>query len=425
MVNTLREFFPKAEFTVFATEPALTAENVFDVKLFQSLGSRSGRKWRQLLNFIFFLRNWLWLYFRQKGINLFFLTSKKTREALYEYLDSDIVISCGGGYLNDNAGCAFLGCLFDVYLGVLIGKPTVLYGQSIGPFRNKRLKYIAKKVLDRVNLITLRDEISTEFLNDLGIRGPEVRVTADAALLLPMVEATLVRQILSSQGIEERTPLVTITVKPWYFPGFSDRERNKQKYLDALIKLSKHIVDRYRANVLFVPMDISNSPGNVQRHGLPEVLRRQAKKILGYNHKTVYSGEIDLLQKILNDTSNYPQVKLLKGKHTPSEIKAIINNSIVHVATRMHSSIYAACQGTPILGIAYEPKMVSFMKALGQEKFLTKIEDVEPDDLTSKFDCLWENRDQVSRTILERVKDLKSKAFLNAELVGQLLSLKH
>ena len=86
----------------------------------------------------------------------------------------------------------------------------------------------------------------------------------------------------------------------------------------------------------------------------------------------------------------------------------------------MHSSIFATSTGVPILGIAYEPKISSFMKVLKQEQFLTDIACLDPGELIVKFDLLWKNKEQVRQVILQQVEVLKKQAALNAELVYNL-----
>ena len=420
MVATLRERFPTAEFIISSTNPALTAKYVSDAKVLQSLSSRSSKIWHQSFNFILLIRNWIWLYFRQRGINLFFLARRNTRQALFEYLDADLIISCGGGYLNDNAGPAFLGCLCDIYLAVLIKKPLILYAQSIGPFRKSYLKRIAGYVLNRVSVITLRDEISTEFLKDLKLKTSLVQVAADVALLLPSADISHAKKILADEGIDDSLPFVTITVKPWSFPGSVDSKQKQQQYFDTLIRLSEHIIRQFGASVLFIPMDIHGAAQGSLAINTPiskfkTMAKNQAIKVLKHFRSTSFLGEIDLIRQVIQKSSGSERIKILEGDYDPGEIKAIIALSELHIATRMHSSIFAASTGVPILGIAYEPKMSSFMKVLEQEQFLTDIACLDPDELIVKFDSLWKNKEQIRQVISQRVEVLKKQAALNAE----------
>jgi coenzyme F420 hydrogenase subunit beta len=423
MVDTFRRSFPKAAFTVFATDPGLTENYLADVTIKTSFGSRSDKPWRQLINIIKFIRNWIWLFFIRKGINLFFLARRKTRRALYEYHEADVIISCGGGYLNDNSGCAFLGCLFDAYLGIAAKKPTVFYAQSIGPFTNRFYKTIAGKVINSVDLITLRDKVSFQFLKELGVARPKTVAAADAALLLPLINKTAIENILSREKIKK--PLVTITVKPWHFPGHAEPEHKKQLYLKCLRTLISYIVNQLQANVLIVPMDIEKKPGSERgfMRCLKDILKKHIVKISVDRYKSVYDNESNLIESILlNAEDNYGRIRLLNGVYSPAEIKSIINLSDVHVATRMHSSIYAAAQGIPVLGIAYEPKMSSFMEALEQKDYLLDIGHIDEDLLIKVFNCIWENREQVSKLVSEKVDTLKKRALISAELVSELLS---
>jgi polysaccharide pyruvyl transferase WcaK-like protein len=83
----------------------------------------------------------------------------------------------------------------------------------------------------------------------------------------------------------------------------------------------------------------------------------------------------------------------------------------------MHSSIFAAACGTPILGIVYEPKMRAFLKSLKQEPFILDIADLDAGDLIRRFDELWENNEK-TRQIIRRETEMQQRtAGLNAGLI--------
>jgi colanic acid/amylovoran biosynthesis protein len=107
----------------------------------------------------------------------------KCKENVYfqRILESNLVISSPGGFLQDyDTFSSLLPNLYLIFIAQLLKKPVILYAQSIGPFRNSILRVLSRFVLNRVELITLREEISKGYLSKSGITNPPIIVTADA-----------------------------------------------------------------------------------------------------------------------------------------------------------------------------------------------------------------------------------------------------
>jgi colanic acid/amylovoran biosynthesis protein len=113
-----------------------------------------------------------------------FLCNGKYRESFRDFVESDIIISIGGGFISAEYGV--LRPYSDFLLAKLMGKRLVLYSQSIGPFDGAVQKLISKVILGAADVIILREEKSARILKDLGITG--VHVTADMAFALPKHE---------------------------------------------------------------------------------------------------------------------------------------------------------------------------------------------------------------------------------------------
>ena len=91
------------------------------------------------------------------------------------------------------------------YLGVLalaqrLGRPTAVYAQGMGPLRGRIVRQAAARLLDAVEIITLRDQASLAVLDRWGVRRPPVVLAADPALLLRPEWSPRVMQELSRWG---------------------------------------------------------------------------------------------------------------------------------------------------------------------------------------------------------------------------------
>ena len=413
MINSLNQVFPNAEYFFFGYPPDLIKRSLKKNNVYNNLSYPINNKLIQILNIILLIRNLIWIFFNNIGINLFFLCEKETRDALYKFAISDIIISSGGGYLNDNSDYGFLGHLIDIYLGTILNKPVILYAQSIGPFKNKFLMLITKMVLKKVDLIILRDNNSMKYINKLGIKNVKIVITADEALLLPLVKKGRLTEILNRERIE--SSFITVAVKPWHFPHTSNPELYKQKYINAMVELISHIINEHQIDIIFIPMyfnlAVSNETSNTSN----------IKKIMGTLFKIIYPNQknefdIDVINEIISRV-NSERLKILKEGYGPCEIKSIINMSEMLISARMHPAIFALAQNIPVLGISYEPKMISLMNSVEQQHFNLEINEVNSDDLIKKLNLLWAEKKTASEVISKNIHSLMNNAAKNKFII--------
>lgn len=394
MISALKSSLSNVRLTVLASQPNITRRYIApDVEVFNWPTFRSGCVRANIGNLILLVRNTIWFLLCRIGINLDFLLERRSRNSLKAYTQADLVLGCGGGYLSDLHGSAFLGHIYDIYFALLLKKPFMLYGLSIGPFRNRFYRFIAKSVFNKLNIITLREERSFGFVKEMNVSQPFVEVTADAALQLPSIEKTEAKKILIEEGIRDVSrPLVTITLKPWIFTDSCEPEKKKKEYALLIPRFIDGIVEHTSGNVLIIPMDLD----------------KNAKL------------EKMLIPSVLEDVKCKDSVFVLKGNYTPKEVKSIIGLGQVHIATRMHSSIFAACENVPIISIAYEPKMFSFMEMLKQGQYVVDIENMSLQEMMVKFNKLWKSREESQRIMAPIIESLKKRSLHNTQLVMSL-----
>ncbi len=90
---------------------------------------------------------------------------------------------CGGGYLTGATESRLLDGLLICRLCQIFKTPVVMSGQTIGLWRGRRQRRLARRSLRDVRLITLRDPaFSASALKEIGICGPHVYPTHDDAL---------------------------------------------------------------------------------------------------------------------------------------------------------------------------------------------------------------------------------------------------
>ena len=93
----------------------------------------------------------------------------------------------------------------------------MLYANGLGPISDKNVPKVTR-VLNKVDLITLRENISMNEIRRCKITKPRVEVTADPAFLLKPCSDERADELLKSFGAADR-PLVAISVREWKSAG--------------------------------------------------------------------------------------------------------------------------------------------------------------------------------------------------------------
>lgn len=311
------------------------------------------------------------------------LLSPKFNYLISKYEQADLVVSLGGGFLNDNFGEAFLIHLFQIFVSVNLGKPTVISAQSIGPFKHKFNHVIIRAILNKVRLITVREVFSKIFLSQIKVNS-NVYLTTDIAFSLTAPEIVDQRLIL-----EGSKPFVGITVRKWVYPKSENPAKEYENYINTFSRYIDYLIEERNATVFLLPQVIG--PGQDDD-------RLTANKLLlKIKHK----------EKAVNLTQDY----------SPFEIMQLLKQMEFFVGTRMHSNIYSMLVGTPVLAISYEYKTTGIMQELGLTTQVIPIEELRFETLVSKTDEMLLNLSSNRSELKEKIRLIREKANINISLL--------
>jgi colanic acid/amylovoran biosynthesis protein len=387
MTNALRDYFPNSEFMVLSKSPEV-AKALTGIESYPPLIDRL--KFFGYLGLVYFL---IWAYFYKRSIKL---PTFRREDRIKNYLDADLILSVGGGYLNDNYPVAMIRWLFEFYFGKLLGKKVIIYASSVGPFNKSWLKPFVRFVFDKLDLITLRDPKSQEALGAGGVNSSRIHVTADSAWCMEPIGREEGFQLLRGEvsDLSERLR-VSISVRRWEFYS-GNRMQAHNKYVTAVSALVDYLVKNRNADVFFLSTCTAFG---------------------GYRH-----DDRQIAYKIIENIESLDGVKILNGEYLPEQLSAIYANMDLHVGTRMHSNILAMLSGTPVVAIQYEPKTKDMMDSFGLGDWVIDIEQIDSEGLIQMVDKGIENRDSVKTQIAQRLPELKEKSTENARLVHSLLA---
>jgi polysaccharide pyruvyl transferase WcaK-like protein len=321
------------------------------------------------------------------------------------YQEYDIIIDLNVDSLNDHYGITFpLYSLLNLLVAkLIIRKPIVTYGVSIGTFENRLMRSLARFVLNRVNLITVREEITKEYLQTLGINMPSIHLTADHAFLMEPPPFGRINEILKIEGInEDGKPLIGISaselIHKYAFPNINSKEDKYKKYIEVITKAIDYIAEELNSTVILIPHSIASTEDD---------------RIVS--------------KKIYEKVKNKDKTKLVTGEYTADELKGVIGVCDMFIGCRMHSTIASTSMCVPTVALVYGHKSHGIIgKMMGQEKCIIEIGNYDPDEflseMKSKIDYVWENRGIIGDELKEKTKIAQEKALLNGKLVKELLN---
>lgn len=243
---------------------------------------------------------------------------------LRRFRRSALYINGGGSLMQDVTSTRSLKYyLYTLRTAKRMGCRVMMYGCGIGPINRAHNRVAAAKSINKaVDLITLRDELSRGELTRMGIKGPDVRLAADPTIILEPAPRETVDLALESFGIPPEKKYIGFGLRNW---------RGLDSVLDEIAKIADYAYEKYGLIPLFVPIEYPNDLYPAQR---------VAEK-LHCPHYTIETRQpIEMTIGILART------------------EAVIG-------IRLHSLVFSACHGVPVIGMSYDIKVDGFLKYIG------------------------------------------------------------
>lgn len=242
-----------------------------------------------------------------------------------EMKNSKMLLFGGGSLLQDvTSSKSILYYLAIIRLAHLCGMKTMLYANGIGPIVKKTNRRLAARILNNVDLITLRDDKSDEELKALGVTKPKIIITADPAFTIDTDITQSGKFFTNIAGVPAGTKLCIVSIRSW---------KNSSPYFKSdLAKLCDYMVEKHSIYPLFVPMQ--------------------------YPEDTEISKAVMALMK-------NPSYIISRELSVP-EMFSVLSEAEILIGMRLHSLIYATTLAIPAIPLCYDPKISAFMESLNQ-----------------------------------------------------------
>ena len=291
---------------------------------------------------------------------------------------ADLLISGGGSLLqNVTSGRSLYYYLAIIFFALIFGSKVMLYAQGIGPIRGNFARKLMNLIVNRVDLITVRDHGSLEELSRLKVTRPKIFCTADPVLAIKPVPLELGKKILSRYPIATGGKFIGVAIRHWLDCG------NFQHELAASLDKIAETLD---AQIIFIPMKF------------PEDIKAAQEIAAIMKKNCVVLGE----------------------EFTTREILSLVGCMDILIGVRLHALIFAGVMNVPMLGISYDPKIERFLDSIG-EKPLGKLSDVTADKIFSAtLEKLSSHKNSYDDSLMKKLGELaRQNATLAAELIRE------
>jgi polysaccharide pyruvyl transferase CsaB len=300
-------------------------------------------------------------------------------EVLPEIRRLDLFILGGGGILFDGEAQLFLR---EVMLAHEHRVPVLVYAISAGPLRDPAAQQAVREALGGAAVVSVRERGARQILEEIGLKR-EVIVTADPALLLEPEK--LPDDAFKREGLDSKRHLVGMSVRE---PGAAAPDIDKDVYHRMLADAADFMVDRYDAEVVFVPME-------------PKVL------------------DVQQCHAVMAQMLRAQRATVLKGEYSAAQLLTLTKQFSFAVGMRLHFLIFASLQNVPFVALPYAPKVAGFLEDM--QMVMPPLVQVNAGRLIAYIDHAWDRRRQLEGKIKRAVPALKERALETNEFAVRLL----
>lgn len=291
---------------------------------------------------------------------------------------SDLLIFGGGSLLQDRTSTrSLLYYVTVVRLAEWMGKKVMFYANGIGPVDKPANRRRVRRAALRADCLTLRDQNSAQELRAMGVERADLHVTADPVLTMNSIPAERARALLEEAGVPLERPLIAVSIRNW---------KGMDEFAPRLARSLDQISRAYGRSIVFVVMQYPNDM---------DVSRR--------------------VQELMEQPS-----WLLDGRWRPEELMGVIGRSELVISMRLHTLIFSARMGVPLVGLVYDPKVDYYLELLDMPSG-GDVTDFHEEELLAQVEKLLAGREEYARRLAEKSAALEELAHRNETYLLELL----
>ncbi len=293
-------------------------------------------------------------------------------------LKTDALVFGGGSLLQDvTSKKSILYYLFLIKIAVFFNKKVLLLSQGIGPIVHESNLRAASKLLNKAEIITVRDSNSAEVLKKMGVASEKIEFSADPVIDIEFNHEDSVESInIDKPETKDKTKICFI-LRNW-------------KEVKVIEQISFVVEKLYEQGI-------------------------ECTFICFH-----YSMDIELLEQLEKRLGN--KAIFIKNRLTTKKALNIISNSDLAIGVRLHSLILAAAVKTPFIALSYDPKIDYFLECFDLDSFtdMNNVKMIDANALLTEIDYKLNNIDKEKKSLEIGVEKLKKTIDVNIDIINNL-----
>jgi colanic acid/amylovoran biosynthesis protein len=301
------------------------------------------------------------------------------RRVLNRMASSDVIVSCSDENFKETASMLPLNMywaitwwtmlferMMEVSVANYLGKPLVMFPNSVGPFKTRLGLLMSKLALNNFDSIIVRDSVSFNLLKKLRV-VPKMVLTSDAALLFSADPKVPVQKFSS--------PSIGVSIGVY---NQSLSEEDFQKFMAENAAALDRIVDLYDLDVCFFPHFIT-----------------------GFEN-----DDFEVSKIVMGMMKNRDRARVFKIDSL-DEFKLCLEQMKLLISSKMHPMVLATSGYVPTVCIAYDHKQTGFLNDLGLTEYLIPLKDVDSETIVSKVGKVLEDRKKIIELLKNKIPVLQ------------------
>ncbi len=220
--------------------------------------------------------------------------------------------------------------------------PIFLMPQAWGPFSSRGLSHTVRRIVDASTVCFVRDAASMRMMHDLfGAGNPKICFAHDIAWNFRGAASSVGERLLDQAGWKRDRCALTVAVTPnLRVYEKSEGTGAQSQYVRFLMQVTRHLCSMHNAQVVLIGHELSLAKTRVK------------------DDRTLCSLLLDLLD------GKWPVVHV-DAEMSAADVKSVIGNCDLLVASRYHALISALSQSIPVAAAGWSHKYDELLKEVG------------------------------------------------------------
>lgn len=268
------------------------------------------------------------------------------------------------------------------------GKALGCYNIGAGPVHTQRGREMLRDIIELMDFVSVRDRDSLDLLREIGVKNPNVIVTADAAIGVPGSDPGRVDSILERLGLSTDPDILAINVNAYLntWSGLDQRALSRSEFASTYAAALDQVVQELKVPILFVCTQ---------------------------HHDVSITNEVRAAMKVPAKTALISNVE-----YSHHDLKGVLGRVSLLFAMRLHASVLGSSALAPSIALGFQKKVNSYYDCLGLSDYVMSFKDFSTTVLVRHILRGWSDRAAIKRTLVERIPQLAAEADRSAQIVA-------